>query len=782
MKLKKYSQMLAIGTLLIGSVSSGIVYGEESIMSTTDSTISSTPPLVSESTVETTTTTTDTTVESTTESTTESTAEMITEPTTENTKEESTSASSEVEMETSDYQAPVTQVSIINGIEGDGTESAPFQVTTFSQMSSVASMVSTKNYYTVTNAGTVYIKLMDDITSDGSGAAFSKNTYPIIIDGTAPTGKGVNGKFSIFYTGGITNSGGIFSLGSSNVNITFSNLNFGSKNSPKSTYYGFCTSTADNNTMNIKNVDYYAETGGQPFYWTGSGSVLNFSGQNSFEVPFPGSESEEFAEIRGTLNFEDESTTNIIHKTDEERGIFWLYSGNPVVFNVGTSATLNITSGKRYLFWDDSKPIINIAENGQFNYINDTGYIKNGVQSNTGQNDNTLTAGSKDISVTLEKNAKMTFSAKSYTSGKAVTSNALNPKNLIITSKDSGLVSFTNELPENPALSSASSMTITNSTSTNSIYSFRKTGISSKNNAVTNELIMPNVVIKSIPSITDYNSLLYTPAITVEGITAEGTSGAGFSQIESAMTDVKNYLDDTYTVNAQYYVTQGSDPDNSLVIDPTDNTINASGDHTNGQLSFTPSDITNPTSLTKDLVSGDYKVYGRMQIMSENAAPVYTPWQSTTTTVPAYQSVTIPSKIDLNEDDIISYGKRNDRLGIQFDPMKQFMITNQGNQAVNVTPTAIVKKPLSDVTIVPITKDPLASQELSLNFNFGNDTVWDLGGLTTAKAMVVEPYWSEERRQSFYLSGDYGGPIITSSVANLDYNLQLAFQWGGVNQ
>lgn len=382
MKLRKYSQTLIIGALLLGSASSGLVYAEESVMNTTDSAIMSTAPLISDSTVD--TTTTDTIVESTGELPIESTIESTTESNLENTIQESTSASSEIEMEVSEYQTPATQVSIIDGIVGDGTESAPFQVKdTYTQFNDVAAMIKTSNYQTTTNSSVVYIKVMSDITDFPSNAVkFDGFKEGIAIDGIKDSSleSTEQNRWYLNYNGSESASYGDFYVPSGNDNkfITFKNINFGSKDNSTQNYYGMCAISSANFTQKMENISYYATSGGQPFWLTtGSINTLNFSGKNSFiSLASSGSTSQEFAEFQGDMNFEEDSQTSIIHKTSHDAALFY-HRGNPLDITLKNNAKVFIQSGKQYMTYGGGKTSFTLNENSQFTYSfdNNLSYI-----------------------------------------------------------------------------------------------------------------------------------------------------------------------------------------------------------------------------------------------------------------------------------------------------------------------------------------------------------------------------------------------------------------------
>ncbi|WP_438765929.1 hypothetical protein [Enterococcus sp. AZ102] len=776
--MKKIAYLFLSSTLVLGLVSPVVVKGEESTTSTTGtSDIGSTVSSINSGTSQT-------------KSSPDTTSGSIYESS--NTEE--TTIDTESTSETSKTVEPslfATRANVINGIVGDGTQANPFQVNTFTEMKSVATTVSTSSYYTSTNTGSVYIKLMANITSTGSGADFSNNTNSIIIDGATTSTSGTDGKFSILYTGSTTTSGGIFSLGSSNMNISFNNINFGSTSSSISTYYGFCTSTSASNTMNIRNVSYYAQTGGQPFFVTGSNSVLNFYGNNSFVVSNTGSQNQEFAEFTGIMNFKTNSKTSIVQKTNEVLAFIWNYSS--VQMNVESNAEVFIQSGKTEMFYPSRSAIISLAENAKFTYYFDPrlSYIDPStvfgeqadykIISQTGSTNassNNFFDGKTTLNIVANKNSSLNFLTNSY---------PYQTGNLDISSVDTSKITFKNTDSSKSALNNGSytpTLSFTNSTANNTIYNFQKTTLGSSP-TISNDFILPS---KSITKMTsgfeNYNSLIFKPAVKIDGITSTGSSASSSSKVSSNLTGVSSALDNTFTYQSQYYVSSSTTIlDDATVASKYTNasaTPSNSSTHYDGSvykalttlpsISSTTGDQSTSTALDQ-LLPGTYRVYGRLQIKDSSGNFYYTPWQNTTATINPYSSFVFPSSVKLN--DSFTYQRTGGTLGLKFDQTKLYTISSSSNQVMDVKPTAMVSNSSNQVTLVSGTPGTNNDKKLQLKLISSTTTPnWNLGDLTSPTVLELQPYWdTTNSKKQFYFDGVYSGPFITNSKALIDYNL-----------
>lgn len=716
--------------------------------------------------------------------------------------EETTTASNHVETNdtTSSFFEEVSsepderEVSLFltKSLTGNGTMTTPFLIYTADQMTEMIKIINKADYTNSVNSGTVYIQLKNDITVNGTFSTFTNNKNPIIIDGS--TDSTSTGNYSIYY-GGLTTAVGIFALGSSDMSIKFKNINFGSSESPRSTYYGLCYSTNRNNSINIENVNYYAEAGGQPFYITGSTSSLNFSGNNSFIVSSNGSNNQEFAEFAGTLNFKEGSRTSIVQKSGTSRAFIWAKSN--IDMNVEDNAKVFIQSGKECMIYPATYSVnLNVSDSSEFTYMFDNNltyidpqtvfgdplsYQKVIRSGKTNATSNKLFLTKQNLNISTANESKVNF----------ITANLPFQNGAIdINATDPASIQFVNELSTESALGSSTSLKVTNNSLNSTIYNLSKTEKNSEKTKVS-ELILPglnsNIVTEDLLK---YSAIIYEPAVKVGGIMAEGLSGynksesSPYSKISSHLTGVSSTLDANYTYKAQYYITN----DVSAILD--DSTLNsqynestASPTHLDGSTYSEISSLLSIATETGDqstvahldqLFSGNYMVYGRLAIIPKNGGQIfYSRWKHTDTTISPYQAVIFPSLIDINEN--ISYKLVNGKFGLTFNESITYPISNQSNQVVEVTPSSLSENPNNQVTMIPSPPDSGSNKMLFLNlFSTTGDFQINLGDLMSSPTLELQPYWDTQGSiKNFYINGKYSGPFLTRTPALVDYNLDF---------
>lgn len=703
-----------------------------------------------------------------------------------NSVESSTTSSNNLENTTTEtIENHITSRSI-QALTGDGTKNNPYKVSDYSQLTTVATEINNANYYTNTNQGTVYINLMSDITSSGTRVTFSNNKNPILIDGS--TNDNDTGNHYILYTGG-TAYAGLFALGNSDMNITFKNLNFGSTTSSASNFYGFCYSTSDRNSISIQDVNYYAETGGQPFYVTGSSSILNFYGNNSFVVSSNGTDSQEFAEFNGTMNFKEDTKTSIIHKTGTNLAFLWTYSS--IQINVEKNAQTFIQSGKRDMFYPNISANLSVSENAKFTYLfdNNLSYINPKTVFGDSTNYETVTvpgtsnatsnrffdAGST-FNISAKKNSEVNFITASYSFQNA---------DLVVDAQDTAKINFKTTNTTNSALNNSStSLAITNNTANNTIYNFQKTGLGATP-TVTNEFVLPaKSITKMTTGFTNYNSLIFQPAVNIGGITSTGSSAACSSKVTSNLTGVSSSLDSTFTYQSQYYISNST----TILDDATVTTKYTSASvtpansitHYDGNVYQSLTTLPSISTTTGDqstsavldqLLAGTYTVYGRLQIKDSSGNLYYTPWQNTSATIIAYSSFVFPTSVNFN--DSFTYQRTGSALGLNFDQTELYTISSASNQVMNVTPTAMTANSANQVTLVLDSPGTNNDKKLQLKLVSSLTTpTWNLADLTSPTTLELQPYWdTTNNKKQFYFDGAYSGPFVTDNPATIDYNL-----------
>ncbi len=715
--------------------------------------------------------------------------------------EETTTASNYVE--TSDTNSPFSEevssksdereisLFLTKSLTGNGTMTDPFLIYTADQMTEIIKIINKADYTNSVNSGTVYIQLKNDITANGTFSEFTNNKNPIIIDGSKDSTSTEN--YSIYYSGS-TVAHGIFSLGTSDMSIKFKNINFGSSESPRSTYYGLCYSTDRNNSINIENVNYYAEVGGQPFFIMGSNSSLNFSGNNSFTVSSNGSNNQEFAEFSGTLNFKEGSQTSIVQKSGEALAFIWARSN--IDMNVEDNAKVFIQSGKECMIYPAAYSVnLNVSDSAEFTYMFDNNltyidpqtvfgdplnYQKVIRSGKTNARFNKLFYNKQNLNISTANESKVNFITVDlpFQNG-AIDINTIDPAS----------VRFVNELNTNSALDSSTSLKVTNNSLNNTIYNLSKTEKASEKTKVS-ELILPGLNSNiATNDLLKYSAIIYEPAVKVGDITSEGLSGfnksesSPYSKISSRLTGVSSTLDASYTYKAQYYITN----DVGVILD--DSTLHSQYNestpptHLGGSIYSEISSLPSIATETGDqstvahldrLFSGHYMVYGRLAIIPKNGGQIfYSKWKHTDTTISPYQVVTFPSLIDINEN--ISYKLVNGNFGLTFNESVTYPISNQSNQVVEVTLSRLSENTNNQVTMIPSPPDSGSNKLLFLNlFSTTGDFQINLGNLTSSPTLELQPYWDTQGSiKKFYINGKYSGPFLTRTPAVVDYNLDF---------
>lgn len=180
------------------------------------------------------------------------------------------------------------------------------------------------------------------------------------------------------------------------------------------------------------------------------------------------------------------------------------------------------------MFYNDPTVKYDLADNAQFKYVydRDKSYITKDTIFNDDpkkqsrvsyttnarpvRTDNRLFASSNTLNVTMADSSIFDLVA----AGNYPFSNG----SINITSVDSGKISFNNTDPTKAALA-ISSLSITSNTANNTIYNFKKIGLGT-GLPVINEFVLPYVqnkqgTVKMISGFSNYNSLIFEPAVTV---------------------------------------------------------------------------------------------------------------------------------------------------------------------------------------------------------------------------------------------------------------------------
>lgn len=746
--MKKLPQVLLLSTISLGILSPLMVKAE-----TTDTT----------NTTETTTTTTTTTEslpasDSNTLGTTEisepvnNTSETTTTGNTETTTATADSMESSTESSTIESSGetvtPSFQAAALPDISGSGTVNDPYVVSTDSGFTTAIS--------NTVLGKTTYITLANDISLVNKNRIIKGDT---VINGN---------NNSIIFTSGYDSY--VTHITTNGLNVTFKNVNFGKDTNLNNSWYGFCTINGKNNTLNIENVNYTANNGAQPF-WTDGVTTLNFRGNNNFQG-YAGSGSQEFAEFQGTINFESGSNTKILHDTNGSYG--FIYNRDQLTINVGDNATVDITSGVlSFLYGTNTNYNFNIGKNSNFSYYFNP--EKSGWTSSSGYV-NSFIYQTGTINIKALQNSTINFSTQSIPFQRG---------SLVFNTQDTAKINFKNNTVANSALNNNStSLAITNNTSNNTIYNFQKTGLGVTPTS-TNEFVLPTKsIVPMTTGFTNYNTLVYQPAVKIGGITSTGVSAPSSSKVTSNLTGVSSVLDNTFTYQAQYYISNSTDTlDDATVTSKYTNaniTPSNSSTHYDGSVytslttlpSTSNASVDQSTSTVMDqLLAGTYKIYGRLQIKDSSGNLYYTSWKNTAAIVSPYSSVVFPTSVKLNDSFI--YQRTGGILGLKFDPTKLYTISSGSNQVIDVTPTAMTANTGNQVIIVPDSPGTGDDKKLQLKLVSSSTTPnWNLGDLTSPTVLELQPYWdTTNSKKQFYFDGAYSGPFITDSKALIDYNL-----------
>lgn len=610
-----------------------------------------------------------------------------------------------------------------------GSVEDPFLVDNFAELeTAVASDVS----------GIKYIQLTDDILINDTGKLSIKTDT--VIDGSNDGA----GNFTLNYTGGNGISGGLFATGKNDLTITFKNLNFGSAEYLGSTYYGFLTTTNAGTVVNIENIVYQAEVGGQPFYASRADNTLNFSGINEFKVS-PGSYSQEFSEGYGIINFKKDSQTTIYQNTNSSEGVFWLKGQIPGVVTVEENAVVDITSGKNALFYLEKPLNLAIQENACFNY-----------QKIDGEQPNNELYRSQQMSINIAEQGE--FLASTADKGldlKSATFQATDPKQIQFTTEENN---------SNSAIASGS-LSIKNSgqglyqliDETNTVLQTVTAGEEAKNIAYQNK-----------------RKVVYVPAITFDQIGVRSEVGTRKSDAILGLQTINSSLDATWQYRGNYVLTKQRLADNEGLINQTEVNHTYEGESAaDSGIYINDSEWGNSESITEVTIShilaGEYYVYGRIEAKN-NEKTFTTQWQETPLNVTEF--------IQANLADQLTFKSPKETVGM--DPLTGYQLENTGNLPIQIYLAEVGVASTSDAEIA-LVQDYDANNPKSLWLNCEatvNDqtTSWNLlaGKVANEAKITLRPYWKDtQSRATLNLTGNFSGPYDKVRTVGYDLNFKV---------
>lgn len=621
--------------------------------------------------------------------------------------------------------APENNVRLVSGT---GSVEDPFLVSDFAELeTAVASDVS----------GIKYIQLTNDILISDTGKLSIKTDT--VIDGS---GAGES-NFTLNYTGGNGISGGLFVTGKNDLTITFKNLNFGSVEYPGSTFYGFLTTNNTGTVVNIENIVYQAEVGGQPFYAGRADNTLNFSGINEFKVS-PGASSQEFSEGYGIINFKKDSQTTIYQNTNSSEGVFWLKSQIPGVVTVEENAVVDITSGKHALFYANSSLDLRIQKNARFHYKK-----MDGEQTS---NDFCRIVTQPVITV-AEQGEFLASTANEGLDLKSATFQATDPKQIQFTTEENN---------SNSAIASGS-LSIKNSgqglyqliDETNNVLQTVTAGEEAKNIAYQNK-----------------RKVVYVPAITFDQIGVRSEVGTRKSDAILGLQTVNSSLDATWQYRGNYVLTKQRLADNEGLINQTEVNHTYEGESAaDSGIYINDSEWSNSESNTEVIIphvlAGEYYVYGRIEAKN-NEAIFTTQWKETRLSVAEFIQAKLADQLTF----------KSPKESITMDHLADCQLENTSNLPIQIHLAEVEVVPNSDAEIALVPDyDVNTPKSLWLNCQAtvnGQTTSWNLlsGRVANEAKMTLQPYWNDiQSRATLDLTGKFSGPY--DEVRTVGYELKF---------
>ena len=662
-----------------------------------------------------------------------------------------------------------------------GSETNPYLVSTFSEL---------QNAIRQTYNGTKYISLIADITVN------TRNMMNIesdtVIDGL---NKNSGDYYSIFYSGDVGTTNGIFGTGTSGLNITVKNINFGSENNAKNTWYGFVYVQHANTTLNIENINYYATIGSQPFFSNSNDCTLNISGNNSF-YSSGSSYGGEFVEGFVSVNFKAGSNTVIESYSTVDNAIFYgTTNSNTVKVNLEDSSKVQILSGKNYLFWATSNNCsLNVGKNAEFYYTLVSGY------SNATKSFQYL---GYTLNMNFEENSIGEFvndtSNVMYGLYRGSKINANSPDHILFSRNTAGTSTDTQRflygdsaytIPFTRTDSSSDDYRIKyidhGETTTNdfvydvaslSTYSVTPTSPTSKNQSVIYEKVI---------SINDNNS-----GAPESGLFAVGESGydnVPYSQISSTIhgpDDASLSGDDSgysppkrQLYKVEYFLSTTKLSSNDDITSAYDEAIKNNSNYVFTEKILYNDDGSVNTDISHvftNLPAGNYYLYARLtdKVLGIKSTDAYF---NTISSWVLRKALVPESKVTVFSNNITFTAPSRNIL--QDDSVKT-IIQNYSNVNINVRLDKVTKLDTSSsiIGLIPTLFGVTNDLNLMLTATSSENSIsWQIltDNLDTTKSIKLNPYWEDGSVASLSLSGAFFGPF--GQVNQVNYNLMFAIE------
>lgn len=547
------------------------------------------------------------------------------------------------------------------------------------------------------------------------------------------------------------------------ITVTYQDVNFGKDGYRTWTYYGILDIGGNNVTHNIINVNYDINSGSQPFYADTatiktSGSILNFSGNNSFRSTGT-TGNQEFAESYKELNILNGVTTIFKDDGSNKSAYQFLTSSDArASINVKQNAILNITGNYESIVF---QPItINIDGYMSFASTNKSSWWF------TRRSDNIINVNKNGTFLVTSPNAQIDF----YNQKIDVTSNQgklfaiEGPSNNSTPLANGGGFTFspgdikypqTIELLAEPK-SSETLIRDTEFTSTN------------------NKKLTMNPVTKNYRSI-----------YMVQGLPENGPTIVTDTDTTPGHSALSAYIKDDDATNAitsiHYKISDKALTTGDITTDTNQNILDTVNDtaliNNTTKKSVYGQSVTQAESLLSidKLEPGDYYVYTQV---SDTHNPNYimkSKWRVDKITINSYISVSIPMGIN----DFTAYKKGAFDKNQNKTPYAQ--IKNESNSEILIKPSRMIEKTNSGIELVSEIKAD-SNNELQLNLNaiYTSDSTtpnqtWNsltTGDLSYKDSLSLQPFWSTTELEAFlYVTGNYQGDMGT--VKNVSYNVSF---------
>ncbi|WP_206856055.1 hypothetical protein [Candidatus Enterococcus mangumiae] len=642
----------------------------------------------------------------------------------------------------------ITTAEPVSPYSGTGTSADPFTTGSATELITVLQ--------TITNTATLgpyYISLTANIVyQDTNSFSIDKD---VVIDGQG---------FYMLYSNSSSTSAldTGFRAKTSGVTVTLRNINFGSDTLmdannqiyANSTYYGIIGAINDATTFHaiLENVNYYAQTGAQPFISWNQQSTFTFQGENTF-VGRAGTNSQEFLEGYNVI-FAEESKTTIDHQTTEATGLFYAFGGGSPTdgrlrITIEENAEVEIISTKPYFTYDSNGVDFTISDSARLYYTQ--------VGANSMYFSNIV-----PVIFTVGSEAQVSFvNTATFNSGNTVTFNVNAPD----------YIRFKNAGSAGAGLFSTA-MTFNRQDSTTGVTGdYRFSYLNASSQLQEKEVAGPS-------SSTLNNSYFSNPQL-MEAIYQKRIEVTDWSNVpdvavnQSELTTTINSFDPpTRTVTTvEYKLSEESLWTGAAITDAQAQTaIENATLATNGVIAVNTS--TEQVWTNEELQAGTYYVYVKLTgaISYDPDVQVYTTesmWFEAEIVVPKSPiSVEVPLELIFGTKEAGAFSA-NDSA----EP-----IVSQSNFPIDFTVTEVTDQ--SDEATISLVDQLSVNGENELILNLSKTDGQSIGPMLVGEneidAIGILPFW--ETSYDLYLSGEFSGPIFNKHHPSFLFTYLLTVQ------